>query len=59
MRITDMITHDKFALIFYQLLPTTFIGNEYGQQMRIQVLILRFNFTEGLKRVKLDSFNGN
>ena len=27
--------------------------------MRIQVLILRFNFTEGLKRVTLDSFNGN
>ena len=27
--------------------------------MRIQVLILGFNFTGGLKRVTLDSFNGN
>ena len=59
MRITDMITHDKFALISYQLVLTTFIGNEWGQQMRIQVLILGFNVTEGLKRVTLDSFNGN
>ena len=42
MRITDMITQDEFCLIFYQLLPTTSVGNEYGQQMRFQVLILGF-----------------
>ena len=33
--------------MFYQLLPTTSVGNEYGQQMRIQILILRF---KGLRR---------
>ena len=35
-------------MIFYQLLPTTSVGNEWGQQMRIQILILGF---KGLKRV--------
>ena len=42
MRITDMITQEEYwiYLIFYQLLPTTFVGNEWGQQMRIQILIL-------------------
>jgi len=25
--------------MFYQLLPTTLVGNEWGQQMRIQILI--------------------
>ena len=29
-----------FWLTFYQLLPTTSVGNKYGQQMRIQILIL-------------------
>ena len=33
--------------MFYQLLPTTSVGNEYGQQMRIQILIPGFI---GLKR---------
>ena len=28
--------------MFYQLLPTTSVGNEWGQQMRIQILILGF-----------------
>ena len=32
--------------MFYQLLPSTSVGNEYGQQMRIQILILGF---EGLR----------
>ena len=32
----------RICLIFYQLLPTTSVGNEYGQQMRIQILILGF-----------------
>ena len=41
MRITDTITRWIF-LIFYQLLLTTSIGNEQGQQMRIQSLILVF-----------------
>ena len=30
------------CLIFYQLLHTTSVGNELGQQMRIQMLILGF-----------------
>ena len=30
------------CLIFYQLLPTTSVGNKWGQQTRIQVLILGF-----------------
>ena len=29
-------------LTFYQLLPTTSVGHEWGQQMRIQILILGF-----------------
>ena len=29
-------------MIFYQLLPTTSVGSEWGQQMRIQILILGF-----------------
>ena len=41
MRITDMITQDE-CLIFYQILPTTSVGNEQGQQMRVQILILGF-----------------
>ena len=42
MRITNMITQDEFTmyLIFYQLLPTTSEENQYGQQMRVQILIL-------------------
>ena len=28
------------GFIFYQLLPTTSVGNQQGQQMRIQILIL-------------------
>ena len=39
----DNYRHDhtrRICLIFYQLLPTTSAGNEYGQQMRIQILIL-------------------
>ena len=34
MKITDMITQDEFNLIFfifYQLLPTTSVGNELGE----------------------------
>ena len=27
-------------MIFYQLLPTTSVGNEWGQQLRIQILML-------------------
>ena len=30
----------QICLIFYQLLPTTSVGNELGQSMRIQILIL-------------------
>ena len=29
-------------MIFYQLLSTSSVGNEYGQQMRIQILKLGF-----------------
>ena len=29
-------------MIFYQLLPTTSVGNEEGQQLRVQILILEF-----------------
>ena len=36
------------CVTFYQLLPTTSLGNEKGQQMRIQMLILWF---KGLKNV--------
>ena len=39
----DNYRHDhtrRICLIFYQLLPTTSAANEYGQQMRIQILIL-------------------
>ena len=36
----------RICLIFYQLLPTFSVGNELGQQMRIQILILR---CKGLK----------
>ena len=32
--------------MFYHLLPSTSVGDEYGQQMRIQILILGF---EGLR----------
>ena len=32
----------QICLIFYQPLPTTSVGNEWGQQMRIQILILGF-----------------
>ena len=44
MRVMDMITQEEYwiYLIFYQLLPTTFVGNEWGWQMRIQILILGF-----------------
>ena len=45
MRNTDVISQDEFAC-FYQLLPTASVGNELGQQMRIQILILWF---KGLK----------
>ena len=30
------------SLIFYQLPPTTSVGSEEGQQLRIQILILEF-----------------
>ena len=42
MRVTDKITQNEFFLIFYTLLPTTSVGNEWGQQMRIQILNLGF-----------------
>ena len=45
-----MIT--RVCLIFYQLLPTTPVGNEAGQQMRIHLLILGF---KGLNRGEFDS----
>ena len=45
-----MIT--RVCLIFYQLLPTTPVENEEGQQMRIQLLIWGFN---GLNRAEFDS----
>ena len=40
MRITAVIKSHKMNLldIFNQLLPTTSVGNEYEQQMRIQIL---------------------
>ena len=42
--------HTRYiCFIFYQLLPTTSVGNEKGQQMRIQILILGF---KGLKDTK-------
>ena len=44
MRIADMFTQDLLDL--NQLLPTTSVGSEYRQQMRIQILIL------GLKGLK-------
>ena len=50
MRITDMIT--RVCLMFYQLLTTTPVGNEEGQQMRIQLLIWGF---KGLNRAEFDS----
>ena len=53
MRIADMITQDEFARRFYQLLPTTSVGNEEGQQMRIHILILGF---KGLKQSSIKSF---
>ena len=37
-------------MIFYQLLPTTSVGNRQGQQMRIQILIVGF---KGLKLLTL------
>ena len=37
-------------MIFYQLLPTTSLGNEHWQQKRIQILIL------GSKGLKQDFF---
>ena len=48
MRITAVTKSHKMNLldIFNQLLPTTSVGNEYEQQMRIQILIL------GLKESK-------
>ena len=50
MRITDMITQYEFAWYYFdQLLPTTSVGNEWGQQMRIQIVILGF---KGLKETK-------
>ena len=33
-----------YALDIYQLLPTISVGNEWGQQMRIQFLILGFKW---------------
>ena len=41
---------------FYQLLPTTSIGNELGHQKRIQLLILGF---KELKRQKEALLAGN
>ena len=38
--------------VFYKLLTATSVGNEWGQQMRIQILILGF---KGLKRVNIVS----
>ena len=38
------------CLIFYQLLPTNSVGNEEGQQMRIQILISGCKGLEGIKR---------
>ena len=52
MRITAVMKSHKMNLldIFNQLLPTTSVGNEYEQQMRIQILIL------GLKESKACSW---
>ena len=52
MRITAIMKSHKMNLldIFNQLLPTTSVGNEYEQQMRIQILIL------GLKESKACSW---
>ena len=41
------------CLIFYQLLPTTSVGNEYGQQRRIQMLILGFKGLSPTLRAEL------
>ena len=48
MRITEMITRDEsVAIYFINFSPTpASVGNQQGQQMRIQILILRF---KGLK----------
>ena len=49
MRITHTHDHTRWICwIFYQLLPTISVGNEWGQQTRIQLLILGF---KGLKNV--------
>ena len=55
MRITAVMKSHKMNLldIFNQLLPTTSVGNEYEQQMRIQILIL------GLKESKACSWKKN
>jgi len=42
MRIMDMISQDEFARYFINFPPLLLAGNEYGQPMRIQLLILGF-----------------
>ena len=48
-----MIT--RICLIFYQFLPTSFVGNEWGQQMRIQIWILRFKELNPLLRLRSEA----
>ena len=44
MRVKEMITQDNYnELMLKQLLITTFIGNVWGQQMGIWILILGLN----------------
>ena len=43
MRIADMITQDELNFLdILSISPTTSVGNELGEQMRIQLLILGF-----------------
>ena len=43
MRITDIITEDELAWYFINFSPLIlYVRNEWGQQMRIQILTLGF-----------------
>ena len=51
----DNYGHDHTGwiyLIFYRLLPTTSVGNQSGQQMRIQILILEFKGLSSSGRIR-------
>ena len=43
-----MITQDEFAWYFIYFTPLLSVGNESGQHMRIQILILGFKGLNGL-----------